>query len=71
MTSHERARRLCVKAERMGLDAPNERMIAEAIHDAEADTFNDYLSHMPQEWRDRIEQIKESVVNIRIMEQDL
>lgn len=40
MNAHERAERLYKRAEKIGLDAPTDSMIAEAIHDAECDALN-------------------------------
>lgn len=40
MTSHERAEKLFVKAEFLGMDKPSESMVAQAIHDAECDALN-------------------------------
>lgn len=37
MNNHERAAHLYIKAEKQGMDAPSEGMIADAIHDAEQD----------------------------------
>lgn len=35
MNAHERAAHLFIEAEKLGLDAPTEGMVADAIHDAE------------------------------------
>ena len=40
MNAHERAEYLFKKAEKLGMDAPSEGMVAEAIHDAECDALN-------------------------------
>lgn len=40
MNAHERAEWLYKKAEKLGMDAPSEGMIAEAIHDAECNALN-------------------------------
>lgn len=40
MNAHERAEHLFKRAEKLGMDAPTEGMVAEAIHDAECDALN-------------------------------
>lgn len=43
MNAHERARHTCEQAERMGLDAPTEGMISDAIGDAESNVVNEIV----------------------------
>lgn len=39
MNNHDRAAALFISAEKVGLDAPTEARVAEAIHDAEEDIY--------------------------------
>lgn len=52
MNAHQRAALLMDEAYKMDLDGPTEAMIAEAIHNAECDAFNDYAYTLPKKWRD-------------------
>lgn len=52
MNAHQRARRLMEDAEKLGCDTPTEGMIAEAIHNAECDAFNDFAFTLPKKWHD-------------------
>lgn len=48
MNAHERAKALMIEAEKLGCDTPTESMIAEAIHDAEYEIFQDIESSLKQ-----------------------
>lgn len=43
MKAHERASKLFEDAERLGCDTPTEAMVANAIHAAECDVWNDII----------------------------
>jgi hypothetical protein len=62
MNAHQRAAKLMEDAVKLGCGTPTEAMIAEAIHDAECDAFNDYAFTLPKKWHDhclRIQKLKQ------------
>lgn len=49
----------------LGCETPTEAMIAEAIHDAECDAFNDYAFTLPEKWHKHCLRIKERMQQLK------